>query len=288
MAPAAGSHRPTGPGPRQTDPPAASPAAAQVIDNVSDAIAALGALAGASEPQKYVSLTGIESAVTAPRGTGFFSATVSSKRIDNATNSYVPGEDSSFAFGFGFGDAADGIGVQVTGNILSTNPDDFAADGYLGLKFSRRIDGGTNPTYIGLSVNGLLPWGDARYEPKTHPLNPDIRKDPSATLAITRFTDIGGDSGSFPLMMTLGYGTNVKNNGQDAAAIFGIGLGIGQNASLSLSTNTEYVNVGLGWTFPGLDGYSFSLTANDPTNDANKRRMTLGVSYQFNTFGGNR
>lgn len=225
----------------------------------------------ANEPltpiQKYVTLLGIHSATVAPNGLVFAHLTTS---ID--LNGGSAEEDSALSLGFGLGDARDGLGFQftATGNSSSDNFDSF---GYFGIKASHLLNSGASPTYLGLSIDRIGGMGAAA----------DI--DPAATLILTRFAHLGNaDTGqTYPVMMTIGAGTHVRNLSEDPGIFLGAGIGLSRNFGLSAAWNGDYFDVGTAFQIGGLKNIGFTVSILDAFNQEDRQQLSLGISWFFNT-----
>lgn len=228
----------------------------------------LEALSGALEAPKTPVLLGIGSGVVAPHGTAFVSPSGTTDRADLPSE----GMDGSLGFGFGLGDASRTVGAQVTGVIssLGQSGDGFGESGNLSLKFSRAI---TPSTFAGVAFDNLVTWGDEAEEESVE-----------TTLAVTQFTGFQVNGESFPLMLTAGYGTNVREDGTEPGAILGAGLGLTEYFGASISTNTDYANVGVGVTIPGIKGLSASATLVDAFDQEDRQVGQFAISYSFNAF----
>ncbi|WP_226778950.1 hypothetical protein [Oceaniglobus trochenteri] len=231
-------------------------------------LAATLAIGGAAQAQqdgarpKNVTLLGIQSATVAPSGLAFAS-------LSGTTDRVGPGDDidGSLALGFGLGNAQTGIGLQFTGQITSLT-DSFADSGYFEIKASRQIVGGSTPTYLGLSVDGGG-FGDAS------------GRDTGGKITLTSFRHAqfseGGDY--FPLMFTLGAGTNIRNNESDPGIFGGVGIGLTPNLGVSAAWSGEYVNVGASFRFDQAPNLEVATTLYDAFDQENSRRLGISVSY---------
>ncbi|MGI3171000.1 hypothetical protein ACRARG_17745 [Pseudooceanicola sp. C21-150M6] len=211
---------------------------------------------------KNLTLVGIPSGTTAPAGLFFLSGSYATRRAPTASDG-----DGSIALGFGLGDADRNIGFQVTGQITSLT-DDFGDSGYFELKASRRIDTGSAPTYFGLAVGNLAPWGDA----KIH--------DTSVTAAITTFTQLDMGADSFPIALTVGGGSHIRNFNTDPGVFVGAGIGLTDYFGASLAWTGESVTIGTAFR-PGRSPFQISLSAEDVFDQIDNRRAVLSISYVF-------
>jgi hypothetical protein len=228
----------------------------------------LEALSGALQAPKTPVLLGIGSGVVAPHGTAFASVSGTTDRED------LPGEgvDGSLAFGFGLGDASRSVGAQVTGVIssLGTGDTGFGDSGSINLKFSRAL---VPSTFVGIAFDNLVAWG-----------NEEDEESIETTVAVTRFSEFQINGEHFPLMLTAGYGTNVRDDGTEPGAILGAGVGLTEDFGASISTNTDYINLGVGMTIPGIRGLSVSSTLVDVFDQEDRRAGQLAITYSFNAF----
>jgi hypothetical protein len=223
-------------------------------------------------PPLYATLIGVPLATGAPAGMGFVSLSGTTRRNPGST-----GADGSAAFGLGFGNADDGVGVQVSAHITSLT-DNFGDSGYLALKLSRRIEGAGPPTYIGLTVDHLVPWGDATV------------RDPGAAIAVTSFSRLQGANGTaYPVILSLGAGTNLTRNQTEPGIFAGLGVGLTPNIGASLALNGDSVELGAAWRPPGVRNMAVVVALSDALDQNNHRRVTLSVSYGLpGLFGGGR
>ena len=221
--------------------------------------------ASASSPPKYLTLLGIHSATVAPRGLVFGS-------ISNATNleGNSAQEDTSVALGFGLGDANDGIGLQITASGTAKT-DTFDSFGYFGIKASRRVQAGPAPTYAGLALDRLGGWGEAS------------GTDPAATLVFTKFANFSAAGESFPVMVSIGAGTHVKDLATEPGAFLGAGIGVSRNVGLSAAWNGDYTDIGTAFKFGPYENLKFSVSVSDAFNEADRQQVSLGISWFYNT-----
>lgn len=224
---------------------------------------------------KHLSMFGVQTATTAPNGTGFASVTGSTPRGGIAGN----GPDYEMALGFGLGDANETIGAQVTLNITGTQP--FADTGYFSLKFSRAISTGPNPTYIGASFSRVAPWGN-------------VAGGVSTTAMLTHFNSFSAGGETYPIMLTAGYGSDIAyttslptTNSVEPGAFVGVGVGLTENFGVSASATRGTINLGVGMKVEGVDGLSLSAGVYDAFDQMNKRQASVTVSYTWaDVFGG--
>lgn len=252
---------------RQTAPDRHPPVVALPL--VIAALMAISAPAVAQETRKHLTLVGIPSGTVAPHGTVFGSLALTDRRAGAALRD----NDGSLALGFGLGSAEDGIGVQVTASIASLSRN-FGDAGSFSVKASRRIGTGQWTTYLGVSADYLAPWGAVKGQ-KT-----------SLTAAITSFTSVRIGQDSYPLMLTFGGGSHIRNGDKDPGIFAGVGLGLTPNLAVSAAWTGEALDLGLGVKAPGVEGLSFTFAVNDVTDRKSSRRVTLSATWAVaNLFG---
>lgn len=234
--------------------------------------AGAGELSFTAQPsQKNLTLLGIESATVAPRGMifGALSATTRSSSLVNKS-------DGAFQLGVGLGNAERGIGVQI-GAVATPLSSGFADSGYLTVKLSRRVAAGRMPTYLGFSVSQLGRWGHT----------PGVET--AGTFVVTSFTQVrftpGGES--FPVMFSVGGGTNIRKDSTHPGAFAGVGIGLNRNVGASLAWAGDYFDLGAAFRFDGMPNLALSVEVDDVLNQRNSRRLTGAlVWYLPKAFGG--
>ena len=220
---------------------------------------------------KHLTLLGIPSATTAPHGSFFASLAYSTKRVATRDND----GDGSLALGFGLGDMNEGIGFQVTAEIVSLT-DSFADSGYFDLKAATRITEGRTPLYLGASVGNIAPWGDAE--------NNDVNVD----VALTGFHLFEtGSTIPTPIMFTVGYGTDLRDSYTKPGFFAGIGVGLTPSLAASVSWFGEYGTLGVSWSPPTRRNLSVTASLVDFTDELGDRRGVFSINYLFpKAFGG--
>jgi len=221
---------------------------------------------------KHLTLLGIPSATVAPNGLAFASLSGTTRRAGSTDGEL----DGSLALGFGLGSAEDGIGLQFTVQTTSLT-NSFGDSGYLSFKASRRIAGVTMPTYLGLSVDQIGNWGDAS--------DVDIR----GSLMVTSFTKLqfGATGDSFPVIMTLGVGSDLRDNASKTAVFGGVGIGLTESIGASLAWNGENVDFGTSFRVKGLSNFGVTAVVNDAFDQDDSRRVTFTVNWFLrDAFGG--
>lgn len=212
---------------------------------------------------KNVTLLGIQSATVAPHGLAFGVISLTNKGVENASRE----EDGSLGFGVGVGNAQTGVGLQFSAQITSLS-DDFADSGFLEVKAARQIVGGTTPTFIAASIDGAG-WGDSS------------DRDTGGAVMVTSLRQVRfSESGEFyPIMFTLGVGTNERNNGDDPGFFGGLGIGLTPNVGISAAWGGDAVNLGASFRFDQVDNLGVTATLFDAFDQEDSRRISVSVSY---------
>lgn len=227
-------------------------------------VAAPGSVSAQSAggPQKNLTLLGIPSATVAPAGTVFGALSFTNDRVGPG-----PSNDGSLALGVGFGSAEDSIGLQFTGHITSLT-DSFGDSGYFEVKASRQIAAAAAPTYLSFALSGAG-YGDSS------------TRDTASTVALTSFREIQFSDGgeAYPLMFTLGAGTNVRDNERSAGVFGGVGIGATRNVGLSAAWSGEYVNLGAAFRFGNLKSFTVNTTLYDAFDQKDSRRLSVAFVY---------
>jgi hypothetical protein len=225
------------------------------------ALVAGGAVA--QDGRKHLTLSGIASGTVAPNGLAFAS-------LSGTNRSPAGRTDGSLALGFGLGSAEDSVGLQVVAQITSLT-DAFGDSGYLQFKLSRRL--GAQPLYLGVQADHLVAWGDSE------------QVDPSGKLALTYFTDVQAGGDRFPVMMTIGAGSRVRDLGTEPGLFAGVGMGLTDRIGASVAFSGDYFDVGVGVKLN--DQLSMTASVNDVFDQRDRQRVTISVTYAMqNLFGG--
>lgn len=241
--------------------------------------AAIAAGPVSAEEANYVTMSGIQSGTVAPGGLGFVSLNWSSRR-DNGTSFASSGgfwtrTDGSLALGFGLGDAETGVGLQVTANITSLT-DDFGDAGHWTLKAGTRLDrGGKVPLYLAVTADHLVGWGVSK------------RADESLDVTLTAFpkAQIGGVDRR--LMLTIGAGSHVRNNGQDPGLYAGVGMAVTDNWAVSAAWTGEDVTLATGFRLAAVPNMQFTVGVDDAFDQNDARRVSLELTWTTDKlFGG--
>lgn len=174
---------------------------------------------------------GIPSGFTLAKNTGFASLSLSNVRERRRAQR----PDGSAAFGLGFGDPVNAVGVEaivglssIGGNSGLTGFDlsDFGDSGSLNLKISRRIaspfSGGV--ASLALGAGRAARWGDMS------------AAKPNYYAAYSTSFSLGSASGN-PMsgLLSAGYGSAIGSFEDTAGAFFGLGLGLGKGVSVGAS-----------------------------------------------------
>lgn len=217
-------------------------------------------------PGKLVSIQGIRSATVAPQGLGFGALAVTSRSQGEGDEDFVDDPDGSLSFGFGVGDASETVGLQFSANLTSLS-EGVGDSGSLSIKASREVSGLAVPTYVGLSVDRIAGWGEVE------------GYDPSTALAVTLFpqADFGGER--YPLMVTAGLGSHVRNDQADPGVFLGAGIGLTPNFGTSLAWTGETVTLGSVFRIDGLDSARFGASIDDLLDQEDRRRVVLTATF---------
>lgn len=257
--------------------------------------------AQAQETKPYhLTLLGISSALTLPSGSGFAQATYTSDRHGSGL-----GADGSTAAGLGFGDLRSGFGGHVIAEITSFR-DDFGDSGYLTFQGATRIRKAAVPTFVGVSAERLVAWGDATQE------------DPAVSLMVTSFPRTGG---AMPVMLTGGLrlqraaggggtgGTGGETDECDpefddcgysppatAAAVSGsavavgdyefglfggVGIGLSAEWAASAAWNVDHAVFGVSYRPRLARNLNVSLSLVDPFEQVGNAHVAVTISYLF-------
>ncbi|WP_372893783.1 hypothetical protein [Rhodosalinus sp.] len=215
---------------------------------------------------KLLTLVGIPSATVAPHGSAYLSLSGADRR--SATND---DPDGAMSLGIGLGNAEESLGVQLSATVTSMT-ESFGDSGYFAVKASRRLHASPRAlTYLGLSVDRIAEWGD---------VDEDVRAD----LTLSTFTRVGDDN---PLMVSLGVGTNRRDDETEAGLFGGVGIGLTPNFGASLAWTGETVTLGSSFRVEGLDNVYFSVALEDAFDQEDRQRVSFTASFvKFDLFGG--
>lgn len=220
-------------------------------------------------PPRYATLIGVPLATGAPDGVGFVSLSGTTRRNPGSND-----VDGSAALGFGLGNS-DRLGVQLSAHITSLTAA-FGDSGYLAIKLSHRLPDQLQPTFVGLTIDHLVPWGDATVQPA------------GVSLALTSFASVTTPSGGrYPVIWSMGVGNNLRQ-GQTKPGIFaGLGVGMTKTLGASIAVNGEEMELGLAWRPAGSDRIAIAAALSDALDHNDHRRITVSVSYAMpHLFGG--
>lgn len=221
----------------------------------------IGSLPPAPPEVKNLTLLSIPSATVAPHGLGFASLGLTSKRGGTGND-----WDGSMTLGAGLGDAQRAAGLQVTANITSLSSN-FGDSGYFEAKLARLVVPGDSPLYVAAQVEGLARWGQASTVPQR------------GRIMATWFTDLSTGNDLFPLMVTLGYGSHLRNGRTDPGVFAGAGIGLTRNLGVSAAWTGETLDLGAAWRFEGAPGMTMSAEINDATDRLGSRRFSITFSF---------
>lgn len=226
------------------------------------------ALAPAPAP-KNLTLLGVPSATVAPHGLIFSSLSISSERVGPGNDA-----DGSLAVGFGLGSAEEAVGLQTTAHFtsLSDSPGD---SGYLAFSLSRQLNGGATPVYAGLTVNQVAAWGDSS------------NLDPSGSIALTFFPTLTGRDGTtWPLMFTIGGGSDIRNFETEPGIFVGAGIGLTPELGASVAWYGDHVTLGAAYRPRGIDNAYFAASLVDAFDQEDSQRVVVSFNLTLaNAFG---
>ena len=210
---------------------------------------------------KNVTLLGIPPATVAPGGLVFAGIAWTDKR-----NGVTDEADGSAALGFGVGVGDNLFDLQFAAHITSLE-DDFADSGYFSIRASKRIDQGGIPTFIGVGAGNLGGWGDAEDE------------DTSWSGSITAFpvARIGGNY--YPLMLTVGAGSNVRDFYRESGGFAGLGIGLTESFGTSVAYNGDNFDLGASFRLPAIKNLGFNVILNDAFDQDDRQRVILSVNW---------
>lgn len=240
-------------------------------------VAAAAVPVGAAQAQtvNQSALYGADSAFILPNGAISFGGTLTDPRGGVAGS----GKDGDLALSFGLGNPIDAVGVQVDMNITGTDP--VFDSGAFNIKVARSLYLGDELVVFGaVTASNLAPWGDAEGE------------DVNWTGTVTGMTEIATPNVIYPVMMTIGYGSNTtlltagqSDTGEGLFA--GIGVGVAKYLGVSISGTENQLNAGVSIGVPGVPELGISLGVNDVTDNMDRKQKTLSVSYtMMDPFGG--
>ncbi|MEM9247199.1 MAG: hypothetical protein AAGB05_00735 [Pseudomonadota bacterium] len=219
--------------------------------------------------RKNVTLLGVPPATVAPQGLVFAAVSFTDERVDardDDDDAIALGlEDGSAAFGFGVaaGDIAD---LQFTANITSLE-DDFADSGYFSVKASRPIAGAAVPSFVGVTFDTLAAWGDSD------------TLDPSVSVSYTAFPTLSAGGTLYPLMVTLGGGTDVRDFRREPGLFAGVGIGLTEAFGVSAAYNGDNVDLGASFRIPGFDQVGVTAVLNDAFDEDDQQRVILSLTW---------
>ncbi|KAA2311373.1 hypothetical protein DL237_19965 [Pseudooceanicola sediminis] len=240
-------------------------------------VAATAVPLGAAQAQtvNQSALYGADSAFILPNGAVSFGGTLTDPRggVSGA------GKDGDLALSFGLGNPIDAVGVQLDMNITGTDP--VFDSGAFNIKVARSLYLSDDLVVFGaVTASNLAPWGDAEGE------------DVTWTGTVTGMTEIATQSAIYPVMMTVGYGSNTtllsagqSDTGEGMFA--GVGVGVAKYLGVSVSGTENQLNAGVSIGVPGVPELGITLGVNDVTDNMDRKQKTLSVSYTLtDPFGG--
>ena len=249
-------------------------AAASGVRAVCAAIALMLAASAAlaqEGPPRYATLIGVPLATGAPAGVGFVSLSGTTRR-----NPGTRDIDGSAALGFGLGNP-DRLGVQLSAHITSLTAA-FGDSGYLAVKLSHRLASAPQPTFVGLTIDHLVPWGDATLATT------------GVSLALTSFATITAVDGQrYPVIWSMGVGNKLRQSRTEPGIFAGLGFGVTKTLGASIALSGDEMELGVAWRPAGSDRIAIAASLSDAFDQNNHRRITVAVSYAIpHLFGGSR
>jgi hypothetical protein len=222
-------------------------------------------LAAQSAPEsKLVSIQGLRSATVAPGGLAFGALALTSR--SQGGGGYVEDADGSLSFGLGLGDASETVGLQLSASLSSLS-EGLGDSGSLSVKASREVRGLGVPAYVGLSVDRLAGWGELE------------GYDPTTSLVATLFPQVEMGGERYPLMLTAGLGSHVRDEQTEPGVFLGAGLGLTPNLGASLAWTGETVTLGTVFRVEGLDQVRFGASVDDLLDQEDRRRLVLTATF---------
>ena len=211
---------------------------------------------------KNVALLGISSGTVAPSGLAFAAISATSDLDGTDTR-------GGLAFGLGFGNADDGVGVQIA-TYFTDIQDGVGESGFFELKASKQLSAGPTRIYGAVSVRG-------------GGFGADSNRPTSGRLAISGFQtfEAGASQDTYPVMWTLGVGTHERNNNTDPGIFGGVGIGLTPNIGASLAWEGEYFTLGTSFRFNNLENLRVTASVLDVFDQENSRSLNVSVSYFF-------
>lgn len=214
---------------------------------------------------------GVNSGFGLPSGMGYVAGALTDRRERKSDGGRD--WDASSAFGIGFGDARESLGLELNLGITSMTPSQFADSGNLNVRVFRELPGlvPDGISSVALGVGNVVRWGDASEEKRNLTVS-------YSTLASLPFPA----HAPAPVMVSLGYGSAIKNLERDPAIFFGAGVGI-----------HRYVSGGISWAgdewlggitvYPPADDLSLqvSVGVGDITERVSSRRFLVILSLVF-------
>lgn len=241
----------------------------------SAAMLGLSSTATLAKDSANVTMFGADAAFLLPKGNMYFAGTLTDPRGGIAGADM----DGSLAFGAGFGNPIDAVGVQVDVNITGTDP--LGDSGGLGLKLGRALVLQPNHVIFGsVAASNLAPWGDA------------AAGDTRWNVTVSGMTQIDGPTLIHPVMWTVGYGSDAVlvtpgSSTTEEGFFAGVGIGVTKYLGVAVSGTENQLNAGIGLKVPGVEGLNVSFGVNDITDNMERKQKILSVSYSINNvFGG--
>lgn len=210
-----------------------------------------------------VSNFGVPSGFGLPNRVGFVGLAATNKRDRRFEDDW----DGSLVFGMGFGDADRAIAVTPMVDITSLTPYHIGESGKIGVTLSRNFSfGGTWQGGVALDLQNLVTWGDSNL------------LDPDANLAVSGIRP-ADEAFGLPMMLTLGYGSGIRDRGTEPGVFGGVGLGLSDRYGASLSWyGDEWIGGVAIWGLAQRN-LQISLGVGDITDRISGRRLLVAVSF---------
>ena len=208
---------------------------------------------------KRAFILGVPLAFGSARGQAFLAAAATNRRDRRRVGDW----DASLVMGFGLGDARRGIGVTPVVEITSVSPFHFGSSGRVGLSFSRRFAPvGKWQSAASLGLQNLVTWGDSNI------LDPEW----NVTFSSIRLAD---SSLRFPVLVSAGYGSAVRNFGSDPGFYGGVGIGLHKSFGVSLGWYGDEAIAGASLWVGRRKNLLINAGIGDILNNVTGRRLLL-------------
>lgn len=224
----------------------------------------------APEP-KPVSI-GVPSGFGAARGLLFGSVAYTDQ---DRNTGVADDEDGSIAIGFGLGNPAEAVAVEVTIGITSVSTGAwgdgvFGDSGNLGLKLHRHVAGPASARIatLALGVNNLLSWGETADVPQ------------NVYLVYSQISDLRFGQAVLPMNVTLGGGSAISNVDRDPGVFASVGFGLSPDFSAGLGWYGDEWQIGAVFFPRFMPAASIAVTHADATRiNSPEGRWIVSLNY---------